>query len=224
VNWSYKKLKMYRSCPMSVKLKYIDHAPEPVADPKYEAKRLRGIEAHAILQQCINEALPVPAQFENVAEVVEAYRALGARAEEEWFFDNKWQFQAGGTWKDSWLQVKQDVVIEQPEFVLTADWKTGKKYGNEVDHFEQMRLYSVAAWIKYPGRQKYTCELQYIDQDETWSFDFTPQMLEKAVGEFDRDVEVMSNDTVFRPHPNIHTCKYCPFSPRGSGACPVGVA
>lgn len=223
-DWTWKKLSLYRSCPLSVKLRYIDRAPRPEQDPKYEEKRLRGIRLHEAAANCINLGSEVPKELKHIEELIDDYRAVGAKAEEEWFFDNQWNYIPGGSWdKPHWLYVGQDVFVEDPEYILTGDWKSGKKHGNEVSHFEQMRLYSVAAWRRFPGRKKYISELQYIDQDDTWAVEFTEKDMEKAIGDFDRDVEIMMNDQIFRPRPNKITCKYCDFSPRGSGACPVGV-
>ena len=58
--WSYKKIKLYRSCPFSVYLKYIKREPEPPEDPKYDEKRLRGIRVHDQLEAAINLGAPVP--------------------------------------------------------------------------------------------------------------------------------------------------------------------
>jgi hypothetical protein len=220
-NWSYKKVSMYRKCPMQVRLKYIDREPEPEPNPKYEEKRLRGIKAHDDLEACINLGAPIPAVAKEFETVITGYIELGAKAEAEEFFDDGWK--PWPDYKGHWLQVKKDVNIVTDEFVLTADWKTGRRYGNEVSHYEQMKLYAVTDHILHPGRPEYIVELQYLDQRDTWTVVFTPDKLEKALVDFDRDVDIMMNDTWFRPRPNRETCKYCPYSPRGTGSCPVGV-
>lgn len=226
-NWSYKKLKMYRSCPYSVYLKYIKRAPEPPKDPKFDAKRLRGIDAHDKLELCINVAGDIPVEFKPFTEIIESYIELGATAEKDEYFDDHWntmtpQMSSSGFPLNHWLVVKKDVRLETPEFVLVADWKTGKKHGNEVDHFEQMKLYAVTEWRKNPGFPEYVVELQYLDQKDTWAHTFKPRDLERHWATFDKDVAVMMTDTVFRPKPNKLTCQYCPFNQKGgSGACPV---
>lgn len=222
-NWSYKKWKMYRHCPYSVRLKYIEQVAEPDPDPKYDAKRQRGIRVHDELAAAISSGGNIPSEAKEFEEIVEMLREKRAIVEQDHFFDNRWRPWPNG-YRGHWLQVKQDAVVVEDEYVLTGDWKTGKKFGNEVDHFNQMKLYSVAAWIMYPGRPEYACELWYLDQDDVWSVSFTPQQLEKALGEFDKEVSAMFADKVFRPRPNKETCKYCPYGPqRGNSACPVGV-
>lgn len=225
-NWSYKKLKMYRACPFSVYLKYIKRVPEPPPNPKYEEKRLRGITAHDDLANCINLGADVPKAFEFATEIVDAYRAINAVAEVDEYFDDKWNVlvnpNPGKYFPEHWLVIKKDVRAITDDFVLIADWKTGKKHGNELDHFEQMKLYAVSEWVIDPGLPEYVVELQYLDQKDTWSHVFKPKELERHFAAFEKDVATMFADTTFRPKPNRYTCQYCPFNHKnGTGACPV---
>lgn len=222
-SWSYKKLSMWEKCPYSVKLMYIDRIPQPPPDPKYDKARERGIKFHEEIATSITDGTPVPAAAKDFEEIVQQLRENNAIVEQDHFLDNQWNRWDHG-WKGHWLQVKQDVVVVKPEFVLTGDWKTGKKHGNEMSHFRQMQLYSLAAWRLYPGRPEYVSELYYIDQDDIWTITFKEADLERALTDWDRKANAMFADTVFRPRPNIDTCRFCPYGPqRGNGHCPVGV-
>ena len=220
-NWSYKKLKMYRACPYSVYLKYVLRLPAPPPNPKFEEKRQRGIIFHDTMELVINEGAPLPKLAEPFEEIVCNYIEIGATAEQDEFFDNRWRPHQG--WEGHWLIVKKDVRAVVPgEYVLVADWKTGKKHGNELDHFEQMKLYAVSEYVKDPGYPEYAVELQYVDQLDTWAHSFKPRELEKAWADFDKDVAVMMNDTTFRPKPSVYTCRYCDYNKKnGTGECPV---
>lgn len=220
-NWSYKKLKMYRACPYSVYLKYVKFEPEPPPDPKYDEKRQRGITAHDDLAECINHGVAIPKIALPFEEVIVNYIELGAVAELDEYLDRAWQPLPSRN--GHWLVVKKDVLVRRPgEFSLVGDWKTGKKHGNELDHFEQMKLYAASEFMQDPGYPEYAVELQYLDQKNTWAHSFKPHEMEKIVGDFEKDVAVMMNDTLFRPKPNIYTCKYCPYNKsRGTGVCPV---
>lgn len=220
-NWSFKKLDMYLSCPYSVYLKYILREPEPPTDPKYDEKRQRGIRVHEELAAAINKCAPIPLEARDFSEIIEAYIELGAVAEGDEYFDRAWQ--RVPSWEGHWVVVKKDVLIRAPgEFSLVADWKTGKKHGNELKHFSQMKLYAATEFIQDPGFPEYAVELQYLDQKDTWAHSFKPHEMEKIVGDFEKDVAVMFNDTTFRPKPNIYTCRYCPYNKsRGTGVCPV---
>lgn len=222
---SYKKIKMYRSCPYSVYLKYIKYSPEPPPDPKYDAKRERGIRVHDELAECINRGAPVPPEAEDFAEIIQGYIDLGAIAEGDEYFDRQWnKLPSTTTYRDPhWLVIKKDVRVVVPgEYSLVADWKTGKKHGNELDHFEQMKLYAISEFVVDSGLPEYAVELQYLDQKDTWTHSFKPHELEKHLSNFEKDVDIMFADKTFRPKPNIHTCRYCPYNKsRGTGVCPV---
>ncbi len=218
-SWSFKKYKMYQQCPMAVKLKYIEKAPEPEPDEKADAARLRGIQMHDEMEQCIKGLGPIPHYAQAFEPIITSLVEQGARAEEDMYLDDRWQ---GIPSRDGhWLQIKQDVLVNTDEFILTGDWKSGKRFGNEYWHFKQMQLYSVAAWRVYPGLPEYVAELYYLDKNDVWSVSFNEEQLEKALGDFDREVDKMFSDKLFRPRPNLDTCRFCPFNNKGSGACPV---
>lgn len=219
-NWSYKKLKMYRACPFSVYLKYVKRVPEPPQDPKFDEKRLRGIRVHDELKDAINLGAPVPPEARAFEEIVQGYIELGAVAEGDEYFDRQWKPLPG--WEGHWVVIKKDVRVRTPEFALVADWKTGRKVGNEYDHFEQMTLYAISEYVINPGLPEYVVELQYLDQKDTWDHSFKPHELEKHLARIEKDVEIMMNDTIFRPKPSHLACRYCPYNHRnGTGACPV---
>lgn len=218
-SWSFKKYKMYQQCPMAVKLKYIEKAPEPEPTEKDDAARLRGIQMHNEMEACIKGEGPIPHYARDFDEVISALVERGAKAEEDMFLNSQWQRHP--SWEGHWLQVKQDVLLVNEDMVLTGDWKSGKRYGNEYWHFKQMQLYSVAAWRLFPGYPEYVAELYYLDKKDIWTVSFNEQQLEKALHDFDVEVDKMFNDKMFRPRPNIDTCRFCPFNNKGSGACPV---
>lgn len=219
-NWSFKKYKMWLQCPLAVKLKYIERAPEPEPNAKDDAARLRGIQMHNEMEACIKGEGPIPGYAKEFEGVIAGLIDQGARAEEDMFFNERWELHPG--WDGHWLQVKQDILVVNDEYILNGDWKSGRRFGNEFWHFKQMQLYSVATWRAFPGRPEYTAELYYLDKDDIWTVQFTPQQLEKAFADFDRDVDKMFNDTVFRPKPSEDTCRFCPFNrKKGTGVCPV---
>lgn len=220
-NLSFKKYKMWKLCPFQLKLKYLDKEPELPVSEKGEIARQRGIKMHEEMEACIRGEGPLPPYAEKFKDIVEALIANGAQAEVDMFFDEHWRRQE--TWDGHWLQVKQDVLAETDEFVLTGDWKSGKRFGNEYWHFKQMELYSVAAWRAMPGYSEYVAELYYLDKDDVWTVTFTPQQLEKAFGVFDAEFDKMLNEKLFRPRPNIDTCRFCPYNKKGTGVCPVAV-
>lgn len=229
--WSWSMLQIYRKCPYWARLRYIDKSPLPPIDDKDE-KRLRGIDAHDSMSKFVladgtlpelHEALK---PFKDILFDVRDIRTKGlgiVTSEVPKYYDQNWRPQE--TRQDYWFQMIPDIHVKVPsELNMTVDGKTGKKYGNEVSHFGQMEFYAVCAWIDDPTFDLYKSELWYFDKKDVWSIDFTPRQLELARKKLDDEVARMFADKVHRPRPSKIVCRYCPYSPKGTGACAVGVS
>lgn len=99
---------------------------------------------------------------------------------------------------------------------------TGKRFGNEVKHAIQLQLYALCALIRYPDIDKVTCELWYLDQNELASFTMHRKQMSKYLRLFDEKGRKFTEDTVFKPNPNIESCRYCPYHPNKQGDCKYG--
>lgn len=100
---------------------------------------------------------------------------------------------------------------------------TGKRFGNEIKHAIQLQLYALCALIRYPDIDKVTCELWYLDQNELASFTMQRKQMSKYLRLFDEKGRKFTEDTVFKPNPNIVSCRYCPYHPDKQGDCQYGV-
>lgn len=215
--WSFSALDTYRSCPLRAYFRYVERIPEP--GNKYSN---RGNEIHDELQKVVQDGAPVPDYAAHFKPLLEQMQQSDVTCEQMMMFDSNWKPTTDRS--NVWLMVKQDLVTLAPgEFVLTVDYKSGKKFGNEVKHMAQMTLYSVAAWIHYPGLKEYIAELWYIDQKSITTKSYTAPILEMARARLDTEVAKMFDDKTFRPRPSAMNCKYCPYGPKGTGHCPVGV-
>lgn len=216
-SWSYSALDVYRGCPLRAKLRYIEKVPDP--GNKYSN---RGNDIHADLENVVVNGAPVPPYAAHFGPLLEQMQQTETICEKMFMFDSTWK--PTDDRSKVWLYVKQDlVVVAEPEFVLTVDYKSGKKFGNEIKHMAQKTLYSIAAWILWPNMPEYIAEMWYIDQKELTSKTFTPQELERARARLDAEVARMFDDRTFRPRPTKDNCRWCPYGPRGSGHCPVGI-
>jgi len=112
--------------------------------------------------------------------------------------------------------------LERSDHVVVIDYKTGKRFGNEIKHAVQLQLYAVCALIRYPDVEQVTCELWYFDQNELASFTLHRRQLTKYLAIFDGKGRKFTETTNFKPNPNIVTCKYCPYHPDRQGNCKYG--
>ena len=215
--WSYSALETYRQCPLRAKLRYIDK----IADPGNKYSK-RGSDIHDQLEKVVKEGAPVPKEAEFFAPLLYSLAEQNPTCEKMFMFDSNWKHTDDRN--KVWLYVKQDLMVVQPgEFLLTVDYKTGRKDGNEAKHIAQKIIYSIAGWILHPGLPEYIAEMWYIDQKDITSRSFTEDVLEAARARLDREVGKMFEDKIFRPRPSAPVCRFCPYAPRAGGQCPVGL-
>lgn len=131
------------------------------------------------------------------------------------------------TWVPSWLRLKLDAMVHVSETeAISIDYKTGRKFGNELKHAEQLQLYQLVCFLRYPKLEVVTTELWYLDQDELTAGTFTRAQGLRFKRSWDARGTRLTTATEFRPNPTVHTCKYCPYGPEhlgGTGHCSVGV-
>lgn len=227
--WSFSKLVKFEACKFRVKLQYIDRMPEPPLPPNNPMERgnrehklyedyvtgakpdLRSSEARAI-----NEFLP---QFEKLREL---YVAGMATAEDDWLFDNDW-FACEKA--NHWLWAKLDFCVYDADnqHVIVGDFKTGKSQYKAIEHVQQTQLYALLAALKYPDADRITTELWYVDEGLIKSHEIDADRALSYAQRFGARADAMTSEKMFRPNPSRDICRYCPYSPRGTGACPVGV-
>jgi hypothetical protein len=127
-------------------------------------------------------------------------------------------------WVPAWLRLKLDAIVFVSETeAIDIDFKSGRKFGNELKHAEQLQLYQLVTFLRYPLLEKITTELWYLDQDELTSNTFTRTQGLRFQRSWDARGTRMTTAVDFPPNPNIFSCKYCEYGPTGTGHCLVGV-
>lgn len=219
--WSWSQLSIYETCPLQAKFKYIDRVPEP---PRKQA--MRGDETHKMLEDFVNGKGKLSSEFEHFRGPLQdaaEWPAKNRLTEVKEMFDSNWQLTQDRN--QQWLVIKSDLKLRGDGFSLVVDYKTGKRFGNELKHYQQKQLYGISEVCVNPDVEEVVCEIWYLDlpKDNVWSTTFKPSSLLAAREQINRRVETMMTDKVFRHRANKETCKWCPYSPRGNGHCPVGV-
>jgi CRISPR/Cas system-associated exonuclease Cas4 (RecB family) len=217
---------VYETCPGRAKLRYIEKLPEP---PRKENDPLaRGSAIHKNLELYVqgkealsNQAKELKAFEPALNYMCELYIAGQVITEEPWWFDENWQ-----PTKDRsriWLWSSLDFCVDDDKRVVVGDYKSGKSVYKAVEHVQQLQLYSALAAIKYPDADTIVSELWYMDEGHVKPLVFNRDDALRYVNRFDQRAQRMYDDKFFRFNPTAHNCKWCPYSPRGTGACPVGV-
>jgi len=237
-NWSFSTLTKYETCPFQVKLSKIDKLPEPErpADNPLE----RGNREHKILEDYVSGLGGLAAstaralsKFKPILEhAQQLYAQQLATTEQDWWFDSDWfdisQLDVDKRSRDRsniWLWAKLDLNVTDTtnRHVITCDYKTGKSGYKAVEHVQQIQLYAAIAALRFEWADKITGELWYIDEGWIRSVEYTRDQALAYVGRFQQRADRLMTEKLWRPNPNTHNCRYCPYSPRGTGACPVGV-
>lgn len=220
-SWSISRVNVYEQCAYRAALQWRDKIPD--LQPKTAADR--GSQIHQEAEDYVTgkgSFTPNLRYFKVDFDALKRHAEQGrVVCEEEWGFDRNWQVTS---WKTAWLRLKCDAVcFLDPTHAVVIDYKTGKRFGNEVKHAIQLQLYALCALIRYPEIEQVTCELWYLDQNELASFTMKRSQMSKYLKLFDQKGRKFTEDTVFKPNPNVESCKYCPYHPSKQANCEYGV-
>ena len=120
--------------------------------------------------------------------------------------------------------MKADAVVHvTPSYAVVIDYKTGRKFGNEIKHGEQLQLYAIAVLIRNPDIKEITSEVWYFDQDDITSTTLKRAQVMRYVQSYDKRIKAMLSAKEFPPNPNIFSCKWCDYGPNKGGQCKYGV-
>lgn len=228
-HWSFSMLMKYEACPFRVKLQYIEHQPEPSRPPDNPLER--GNREHKRLELFVggdDSALKAAEgkqtqTFEPLlAHARDLFNAGQATTEQDWFFDADWN-PCEKQDRRQWSKIDLSVFDDTEGRVVSVDYKTGRSQYKTVEHVQQNQLYAAHTACKYEWADRIDTELWYLDEGHIRAASYSREEALKFVGRFQQRADRIFADKYFRPNPNRETCRYCPFGPRGTGVCPVGV-
>lgn len=230
-SWSFSKLKDFDKCKKMFWLKHDQRIPEPerpLPPGKTEHANDRGTRIHEECELYINgthdDLGPEAAKHfgDHLALVRAMYQDGMVSVEGEWAHDKGWDIVP---WKDGWLRLKLDIMIMlSPTHAEVIDLKTGRKFGNEVSHAEQLQLYQLVTFLRYPKLEKVTASLWYLDQPEganMTSFTYTRAQGLRFKEGFHKRAMKATTCTEFPANPNRWSCQYCSY--KGTEHCLEGV-
>lgn len=232
VSWSFSKLQDFEKCKFLAKLKHLDRIPEPERELKpgqVEFANDRGTRVHSSCENYINGSSDFldPDADKHFGPQIDLLRVLHGEGlvslEGEWGMSREWEPVA---WKTAWLRLKLDAMVMHDKHTATIiDFKTGRKFGNEVKHAEQLALYQLVAFLRYPHLRTVSAELWYLDQptDNVTRVQYTREKGLLQRPQFNRRGLALTSCTEWKPNPNVHSCKYCQYGPWNGGQCQVGV-
>lgn len=228
-SWSFNRLITYESCNYRARLEYLERRPFAPTYDKTAANR--GNAVHTAAERYVRSEggvipeLSLPPVLVRLNECREAFQQGRAVVEQDWGFNRDWQ-PTGWFDPDIWLRAKCDVVVDCDDCIEIADWKTGKRDGNEVKHTQQGLLYAIAAFIKYPAKSKARIRFIYTDEGREKAHEHSRTVIMRMLPDWDKRARAMTSATVFPHKANKMTCRFCPYAPAingGDNSCPFGV-
>lgn len=229
-SWSHSKLTDFEKCKFLAWLKHDQRIPEPerpLPPGKTEHANDRGSRVH---ESC---ELYVRSEIDELAPEAELYfgpqldflRVLHNEGkvflEGEWGMNQAWE---PCDWKSAWLRLKLDaLVLWDPTYATVIDYKTGRKFGNEAKHAEQMQLYALATFMRHPELEVAEVELWYLDQDEVTRMRFLRNQALRFRQSYHKRGLAITTCTEFPANPNKFSCKWCQYGPWNGGQCQQGV-
>lgn len=242
-SWSFSALQVFESCPFRSKLAKIDKIPEPERPAPPNGKEHandRGSRIHDHAENFVRgktdimlpEMLKFEQGFLNLRKLFEQDKV---EMEDMWCFNDAWQDVEPNDWNNIWTRIKLDAIVflgDNEEHAVVIDHKTGKKFGNEIKHGQQLQLYALATALLFDNIEKITAELWYLDQNELTSLTFTRKQALRFLRSWNERGMKMTTETQFNPKPNKNSCMFCPYGPvemsnkwvNKSGHCKHGVA
>lgn len=220
-SWSYSRLLDYEKCPLSAKLKFIDKLPQE-SGPAAE----RGTAIHQLAEDYVSGKIKkLPSELNKFVHEFAAIKAQYEQGivslEGDWGFTEDWE-PCG--FKEAWLRMKLDarVRLSKTQSVV-IDYKTGKRYNNELKHGEQTVLYGIAEVLREPDVQEVFVELWYLDLGELKSTKYTREELLRYLPPFEKRGKSVTRATRFPANPSVNACKWCSFGPDKGAQCEYGV-
>lgn len=229
-SWSFSKLQDFEKCKFYCWLKHDQRIPEPeraLPEGKTEHANDRGTRVHTDCELYINGTNSVlgPEASKHFGPEIDLLRVLHqdglVSLEGEWGMSRDWE---PDDWKTAWLRLKLDAMVMHDDQTATViDFKTGRKFGNEIKHGEQLQLYQLTTFLRYPKLEKVYAELWYLDSGDVTSVSFTRQQGLKFRSNFDRRGHKLTTCDTWPANANIHSCKWCQYGPWNGGQCQDGV-
>ena len=229
---SFSRLDVFESCALRAKLAFIDKIPEPerpLPPGKTEHANDRGSRIHEHADRYVKglepEQLPEMGKFKVEFERMRALFAEGkVLAEEMWCYDLNWAVCGDRDWDATKFRIKTDATVWlTDDTIVVTDYKTGKRWGNEVKHAQQAQLYALGAALRYDEIQQIHTELWYLDLDEMIPMTMRRDQALRFFKNWDERNRKMMECTDFAPRPSREACKWCPYGPKKSGHCTVGI-
>lgn len=221
--WSFSRLNDWRKCAKYAYFKHVLRMKEPGSEALDRGSRIG--ELAEKFASPAGKRMKTPGELQTFEVEFRDLQKRKVHSEEEWAFTKEWA-PTGWFDKDAWARCKVDAFHIEARGKgkdarvtgVVIDYKTGKI--NPV-HLEQVTLYALAAFLKFPELQDVEVQLWYLDHGvlhpeplRLFSRNDVPALKK----EWDGNVGPMLRDRRFVEKPS-KACTWCHFSKGKGGPC-----
>lgn len=225
-SWSFSRYSDYKRCPAKFKYKHLMGLKEPGSQAMD-----RGSLIHSLAEKYVKGAIPakLPPELASFDVELKALRKTFSKwpdwlvVEDTWAFDKAWGPSQWDDWVNCWLRVKLDLAEWlDGETMVVHDWKTGKLRPElQEEYLEQLELYALAAFLRYPELLEVRPELCYLDLGKVYPekpLAYKRSDVPELLAKWNKRVAPMFKDKLFAPRPNDKCC-WCHYRKDNNGPC-----
>lgn len=226
-SWSFSAIKQRQRCAFMYYLRRIQREPGPPEDP--DAPNVRGSRIHKSAEDYIKGEVDILnadlCRYRDHFKILRTEFHKGhVTVEQPWYFDENWEQATAENYVGI---VICDAVVYNPArpIMRVIDFKTGKRYGNEITHTQQVQLYAIAAFMLHPEVEFIETELWYIDHPDKRitriiSREQLPTLMKFWQMEIDKHLSCIS----FPATPTKGKCKWCDYGWAKTNVCPYSTS
>lgn len=228
---SFSRLEDFEKCPHRAFIAHVLRRQRPAPETAEHRERAeRGQRLHKLAERYVKgeDGLDLD-ELKKIRQHLDVFRTLyvdgKVEVEQQWAFTPDWQI---CEWfaEETWLRVQCDVVLYPGEaHAEVYDYKSGKKYNNEVKHIGQGQLYALSTFVRYPATESVDVDFLYVDHGLNLRRTYKRADVPRLMATWDRRLKRMTSATEFPAKPNKLHCAYCPWSKNNGGdnSCEYGV-
>ena len=135
--WSYSRWNLFDKCKTAFNM-YVHRKDFNLPPFKTNPAMERGNAIHAKAEQYVKGNIKgVPKELSCFKAEFNNLKKHKAVAEQDWWFDNKWNQIEYQDWNNVWLIAKSDAHLTLDDTAIVIDYKTGKVYDTHEQQAEQ---------------------------------------------------------------------------------------
>jgi RecB family exonuclease len=223
--WSYSTVTTFEECAYRVYIAKVKKIPEPSGEAADRGTMVHKA-AEDYVQGLTDQLIP---ELKNHAAWLEHLRVEfptgSVSVEGEWAYTIDWE-KTGWMDPTCWARIKLDVFVKtSPTTGRVIDYKTGKKFGNEIKHGQQGLLYAIGAFMRDPELEYVDVEFWYTDLalKESTKKSYTRAQALMMMPSFHKRGVRMTTEKEFNPNPSKMNCKWCHFGKGEHPECRYGI-